>query len=254
MKIQTAADRNSPPADRSNPGSLVNRSQASASETGSGRNVSVSRPIIHSLPYRELKRRFWHMAPGVLAFGLLFVSHADPISPTLTLLLVACCVILGLRILLGFRQIQRQGEGRGTSAVAGYALSVLLTILFFPRHLELGLGVLGILAFGDGSATLAGMTLRGPRLPWNPAKSWSGVLAFWAVGTILTSILYWGETLNAEAADPPVTLPQAVLICMPAVICAAIAESVRSSVNDNVRVGVTAAASLITMHFLVRSF
>lgn len=64
-----------------------------------------------TLTYRELKRRFWHMCPGMLACGLLVVSHADPISPALRWIVVSCCVVIAAWILQGFRQIQRQGEG-----------------------------------------------------------------------------------------------------------------------------------------------
>ena len=200
------------------------------------------------LTYRELKRRFWHMCPGLLACGLLFVSHADPISPTLRWIVVSCGVLIAARILQGFRQIQRQGEGAGLAAVGGYSLSVLLTVFLFPRHLELGLAVLSILAFGDGSATLVGLALRGPRLAWNRAKSWSGFVAFVGIGSFATSLIYWRETLNPEASDPAVSWLQALWLTSPAVIAAAIAESIRSRINDNIRVGVVAAVTLVLLH------
>lgn len=213
-------------------------------------DVASQRLAFRPLPYRELKRRFWHMAPGLLAFALHMVPHADPISGLMKLIIVGLCVAIAGRILWGFQQIQRLGEGAGITAVAGYALSVLVTALLFPRHLELGLAVLGILAFGDGSATLFGLMLRGPRLPWNTAKSWSGFLAFVAVGSLMTAWIYWGETHNLEAAEPSVTFGLALAFTMPAVIAAAISESVRSRLNDNVRVGVTAAVVLVLLHTL----
>ncbi len=203
---------------------------------------------LHRLPSRELKRRFWHMSPGLLAFGLHMVSHADPISPTLQLIFVGCCIAIAAWILLGFRQIQRQGEGVGLAAVGGYSLSVLLTAFLFPRHLELGLAVLAILAFGDGSATLVGLTFRGPRLWWNQAKSLSGLLGFIVIGSLMTAWIYWGETHNPEAADPAVSYGFALLLTSPAVVASALAESVRSRVNDNIRVGVVAAIVLVLLH------
>lgn len=203
---------------------------------------------IQRLPYRELKRRFWHMCPGLLAFGLHIVSHADPISPTLQLIIVGCCILIAARILLGFRQIRRHGEGAGIGAVGGYSLSVLIMALLFPRHLELGLAVLAILAFGDGSATLVGLTIRGPRLWWNRAKSWSGLLGFVVIGSLMTSWIYWGETHNPEAADPAVSFGHALLLTSPAVVAGALAESVRSRINDNIRVGAVAAIALVIMH------
>ncbi len=205
---------------------------------------------IHRLPSRELKRRFWHICPGLLAFGLQVVSHADPISPTLQLIIVGCCIAIAARILLGFRQIQRQGEGAGLAAVGGYSLSVLLMAFLFPRHLELGLAVLAILAFGDGSATLVGLTFRGPRLWWNRAKSWSGLLGFVVIGSLMTAWIYWGETHNPEAAEPAVSFGLALLLSSPAVVAAALAESIRSRINDNIRVGVVAAIALIMLHSL----
>lgn len=205
---------------------------------------------IHRLPSRELKRRFWHICPGLLAFGLQVVSHADPISPTLQLIIVGCCIAIAARILLGFRQIQRQGEGAGLAAVGGYSLSVLLMAFLFPRHLELGLAVLAILAFGDGSATLVGLTFRGPRLWWNRAKSWSGLLGFVVIGSLMTAWIYWGETHNPEAAEPAVSFGLALLLTSPAVVAAALAESIRSRINDNIRVGVVAAIALIMLHSL----
>ncbi|MCA9065761.1 MAG: hypothetical protein KDA96_21980, partial [Planctomycetaceae bacterium] len=132
------------------------------------------------------------MVPGLLGFVLHVVPHRDPVSPTLKMIVAAVCAVVGLRILLGFRQIQRQGETDGRTAVGGYVLSVLLTVLLFPRHLEIGMAVLAILAFGDGSATLFGLMFRGPRLAWNRAKSWTGFLAFNVVGTLMAAWMYCG--------------------------------------------------------------
>lgn len=211
---------------------------------------TANRITFRPLPYRELKRRFWHMSPGLLAFALHVFPHRDPISPTLRGIILGCVALIAGRIFLGFRQIQRLGEGAGTSAVTGYALSVLLTILAFPGDLELGLAVLSILAFGDGSATLIGLTLRGPVLPWNASKSWSGLIGFITVGSLMTAWIYWGETHNPEASEPPVSFALALCLTVPAVITAALFESLRSRVNDNVRVGVVSAATLVLLHTL----
>ena len=202
------------------------------------------------LTYRELKRRLWHMAPGLLALVLQVIPHRDPISPTLQWIIVGCCVLIAGRVLLGFNQIQRQGEGAGIAAVSGYALSVLMTALLFPQHLELGLSVLSILAFGDGSATMFGLAFRGPRLPWNKGKSWSGLMAFFTVGSVMTSWIYWGEANSVEAIDPGVSLFQAFALTVPAVLLAGLAESVRSKINDNVRVGIVAAITMVLLHSL----
>lgn len=206
------------------------------------------------LTYREGRRRFWHMVPGLLPFALHAVSHADPISPTLRWIIVVCCALIGLKILTGFGRIQRLGEGSGAAAVSGYALSVLLTVLLFPGHLEIGVSVLSVLAFGDGSATLFGLICRGPRLPWNNAKSWSGLLAFLVVGSLMTAWIYCGETHNPEAVEAPVSFLTALLLVTPAVAAAGICESLQVRLNDNIRVGITAAVCLTAMHFFCRAF
>jgi len=189
------------------------------------------------------------MSPGLLPFILQVVSHRDPISPTLRWIILAVATGLGLRIFLGFRKIQRPEERNGLAAVAGYALSVMAMVLLFPQHLELGLALLAILAFGDGSATLFGLLIGGPKLPWNPAKSWSGFVAFVLVGCAMAGWIYWGESLNAEGVDPPVTFVMALKLVAPAVIAAAICESINSRINDNIRVGVIGAVALMLTHF-----
>ena len=237
--------------------SVRHKTHRTAARTQSQRPMSSSaqdsRPsglTFRPLTYRELKRRLWHMAPGLLAFVLQVIPHRDPISPILQWIIIGCCVGIAGRVLLGFGQIQRQGEGTGIAAVSGYALSVMMTALLFPQHLELGLSVLAILAFGDGSATLFGLALRGPRLPWNSGKSWSGLIAFLAVGSLMTSWIYWGEANSVEAADPAVSFGLALALTAPAVLLAGLAESVRSKINDNVRVGIVAALSLVLLHSL----
>lgn len=205
---------------------------------------------IHSLTSKESRRRLWHIAPGLLAFPLQLVSHADPVSETLRGIILFVVFVLAAHVYLRFRRIQRHQQDSGLSAVVGYAMAVLLTILAFPDRLEVGLGVLAILAFGDGSATAFGKMLRGPTLPWNSSKSWAGFLAFLICGSIMTTWIYWGETQNPEAQEPPLSLLRAFLLTCPAVVLCAIVESLNSRINDNIRVGVVGASTLILLSFL----
>ena len=137
-------------------------------------------------------------------------------------------------------------------SVAGYAGSVLMTLLLFPAHAELGLTVLAVLAFGDGSATLLGKLIGGPRLPWNREKSWSGFLAFVAVGGTMASLIYWGEThFNPEALGSGVTFWQALACGFAPALLGAVYESIPSRINDNIRVGAVAAITVTAVHVLV---
>ncbi len=205
---------------------------------------------LQTLSRRELRRRIWHMIPGLLVLPLNVVPHADPLSSTLQLIILAAALISAGLIYIRFRQIRRHEQDNGTAAVAGYAGSVLLTVLLLPDRLEVGLGVLAILAFGDGSATTAGKLFGGPTLPWNPQKTVAGLLGFILAGGTATTLMYWGETHNPEAIEPPLTLALASLLTFPAVFLSALVESLNSRINDNIRVGMVAAVSLASLSML----
>jgi len=219
-----------------------------------GRSRAMSRrPLIsmlHSLSSRESRRRLWHITPGLLAFPLQFISHADPLSPTLRGIILAVICVLAAQIYLGFRRIQREQRENGLWAVAGYALSVLGTVVLFPDRLEVSLALLAILAFGDGSATAFGKMLRGPALPWNHGKTWAGFLAFIINGSLMAGCIYWGETQNPEALEAPLSMGRALALTVPAVVLCAIVESVPSKINDNVRVGLVGSVSLLLLSCL----
>jgi dolichol kinase len=199
----------------------------------------------------ELRRRLCHMAPGLLPFLLWPYSHRDPISPTLYYIVLGLTAALATGVFTQYRRIERIGEqNQRYPAIAGYAASVLVTILLFPGQLELGLTVLAILAFGDGSATFGGILIGGPRLPWNPEKSVSGFLCFLLVGIPMSAVTYWGEANNLEALKQsvPVTIPLSFVIAGAATVFAGVVESLPSKINDNIRVGITAAVVLVIMH------
>lgn len=209
-------------------------------------------PTATSLGQTELRRRLWHMAPGLLPFVLWPIPHRDPLSGTLLGVVAIIAGMIAGSIFGAYRSIQRSDADRERlAAVAGYTLSVLVMLLAFPGAAELGLTVLAVLAFGDGSATFGGLYFRGPKLPWNRRKSWSGLACFIAVGTPLASLIYWGESHNLEARTPGASIPVALACGGSAAIVAALAESVESRINDNVRVGLTAAFTVTLLHTLL---
>lgn len=209
-------------------------------------NSAEEQLVLGMLNRQELRRRWWHMSPGLIAILLLLVPHADPISPTLYCIFILAGTGLGLHILLRYRLIAREGNTSDrVDAVAGYAFSVLAMVLCFPGDLELALVTLAILAFGDGSATLIGKVVGGPALPWNGQKSWSGFLAFILVGGGMATLMYYGETRNPEAVfNAPFGLTYILMCGFAPAMFAALAESMESDANDNVRVGLAAGASV----------
>lgn len=224
-------------------------SQSSISRTHCAMPLPPSSFGLYSLSGAESRRRLWHMAPGLLPVPLQFIPHRDPLSATLWWIIISVIAAVTAHIYLRFRRIRRNAEDLGTSAISGYAVAVLLTIVLLPDRLEVGLAVLAILAFGDGSASLFGQMFRGPALPWNPGKSWSGLTAFLLIGGLLTAWIYWGETQNPEAQEPALDFTRALLLTAPAVAACAFIESLPSRINDNIRVGLTAAVVLSLLSF-----
>jgi phytol kinase len=190
----------------------------------------------------EFRRRLLHIAPGLLPLILLVVPHRDPVSPTL--LAIMTFFSLGISALALVKR-QTFGERLGTtmgSSVLGYAGIVLAMLWALQSTPELGLAVMGILAFGDGLATLAGVLFGTRRLPWNPQKSWAGFCAFHVGAIPMATLIYWGE------AQPGVSLAVALGCALPAAIAGAIAESLPSKINDNIRVGAASAVTILIAH------
>lgn len=200
----------------------------------------------------ELRRRGYHMLPGFLPFLLWFIPHRDPVAPLLKGILIAIAVCIGWRFLRRFSEMRRSGHDSAAMSVIGYVVSFLAAVLLFPEHIQIALAVLAILAFGDGSATLCGLAIPSAPLPWNPRKSWSGILGFVAVALPMASIIYWGERFNPWSADIHVPLATAVACVAPAVVLSALIESLPMRLNDNIRVGATSLAAVAAMHgFLI---
>lgn len=185
------------------------------------------------------------MLPGLLPLASYIYPHKDPLSPTFQKIAAGLIAGIAAALLWRYKTIRRTGERAELSAVFGYSVSVLATLLFFPKHAELGMLVLCVLAFGDGMATTFGLLFRGPALPWNPEKSWAGTLAFVGFGGYTASLAYWAES------QPQASWPIALTCGFAAAVVAAIAESLPSRVNDNVRVGIASAVTAVGMHAMV---
>lgn len=118
-----------------------------------------------------------------------------------------------------------------------YPLSVLALILLFRGDLWKAAAVWGVLALGDGVASLAGLALGGPHLPWNPRKTWTGFFAMVAFGALGSAVLVaW--TLRQPIEAPLVWLSVAL-----AVACAWV-ESLDTTLDDNLTVPLIGAIAI----------
>ena len=131
------------------------------------------------------------------------------------------------------RAIYRNREARWDVGIVSYPLVVLLLILVFRHHLAVAAAAWAMLAFGDPAAALAGKRLGGPRLPWNPDKTWAGLAANLVAGSAAGLLLY-----RFVASERPPFWPAAVLA---GAVTFALLESVRAGIEDNLVAPIPAA-------------
>lgn len=212
----------------------------------------------------EPVRKLVHVGMGGFAFLLRWLS---PLEAGLCALGALLFNITLLHRLTRGSLLRGQERARGFSwAIVLYPAVVLALIVVFHSRLELAAASWGLLAFGDGMATLGGLLIGGPRLPWNHEKTWAGFTAFVLYGTAAAAALVrWTQQAVLDAAPggagpphwiggsflddglagallrPPVLL---VLCCLGAALAAAVAESLRTGIDDNLLVPLVGGAVL----------
>lgn len=137
--------------------------------------------------------------------------------------------------LVGGRRLYRPSDqARGFPiGILLYPISVLLLVLFFRARLDLAAAAWGILAFGDGMATLVGHHVPSARLPWNRDKSMAGTVAFIVFGGAAAVLLaLW---VRPSIAHPP-SVAFAIAAPIVAAVAAAFVESIPVRLDDNVSV------------------
>src|SRR5512136_2973281 len=150
--------------------------------------------------FSESHRQLVHMAMGGFALLLRVLTWWQAALCALTAFLFNLLILPRL----GGPSLSRPADAaRGYPlGILIYPLSVLLLILALPRRLDLVAAAWGILAVGDGAATLVGRRSRGARLPWNPEKTVAGTIAFVVFGTCAAVLLAWW-TRPAIVPPPP---------------------------------------------------
>ena len=131
----------------------------------------------------ELPRKLVHVGMGAFALLLRWLT------PWQAMLMAVAALILNSFFLHGITRgalLRLRGAPLSDShvGVVLYPAILLLTFIVFRSRLELAAGIWALLAVGDGMAALSGLALRGPRLPWNAKKTWSGLVAFVLFGTV----------------------------------------------------------------------
>jgi uncharacterized protein (TIGR00297 family) len=223
-------------------------------------------------PHSENARQWIHIGSGAFALLLRVLSGWQAAA------MAAMALVFNLVLLprVGGRQLYRPVDHeRGFPlGILLYPLSVLLLMLAFPARLDIAAAAWGILAFGDGFATLIGRWSQektgenakiaeksgfsagsaispvfSDRLPWNREKSVAGTLAFLICGSAAGVALAWWVRPSITPM-PPLTFTIAAPLV--AALLAALVETIPIRLDDNISVPATAGivlwiASLMTV-------
>jgi uncharacterized protein (TIGR00297 family) len=205
----------------------------------------------------ELLRKSVHVGMGAFALLLRWIT------PWQAMLAAAVALAFNLFVL---HRVTRRALLRHDERASGYSLgivlypaAVLVLIVVFRNRLELAAAGWALIAFGDGMASVVGVTARGPKLPWNPGKTWSGFLGFIAWGTASSAFLI--RWVQLGALERPVSwigpsflevgrhgpfFASNLLIagCFAAAVIAALAESLPTGIDDNILVPLAGGAAL----------
>ena len=195
--------------------------------------------------FSEVSRQAAHIAAGLFALLLRWLTWWQ--AALLGVVAIAVNRVLLPRLV---PTLSRPGES-GTGWMSGivlYPMAVLALVLCLPSRLEIVAAAWGILAAGDGFATLVGAHVRSARLPWNPAKSVAGLTAFIVFGSLAGSALAaWTDAMDR------VPLWWIVIAPPVAAVVAGFVETAPIRVDDNLTVPATAAAVLWSLSFIEAS-
>jgi uncharacterized protein (TIGR00297 family) len=188
--------------------------------------------------YSERARKTVHMAMGAFALSLRYLTWWQ------AALLAGLALAFNLLVLPRIaRQLYRPTDHarRFPAGIIFYPVSVLWLILLFPYRLDIVAAAWGILAFGDGMATLVGMSFGRTRLPWNREKSIAGSVAFFVCGGLAGALLAWW---CRPGVIPPAYVWFSIGAPFVAALAAAFVETIPVRLDDNVSVPASAAAVL----------
>ncbi len=204
---------------------------------------------------------YWHCTvvrqPVITARKLIHISTLGFafLLPFLTCLQAAGCALLALlfnvfvlpRFALDLRKPPDQANGPNVwTGIVLYPISVLGLILLYRHHMHVVASAWALLALGDGMASVAGESMRGPALPWNREKSWAGFVSFVIAGGI-------GAYVLARWVNPALSSHNALLVSAAAAVVGAVVESAPIQLDDNVSVPLLSGGFLFCAYMVERT-
>lgn len=192
----------------------------------------------------EYRRKAVHIGSSVFALLLRWLNFWQGALCAIAALLFNWQILprLGGRNLYRSDDIQR-GYPLG---IILYPISVLILILFFPHRLHIAAAAWGIMAWGDGFASIVGRRFGKTKLPWNSQRSYAGSSAFLFFGGI-SSIFF----TNWVWKTPPEPLWWFVVaVPLLGTLLAAVIETVPIGINDNITVPLSAGFFMYALYLI----
>jgi uncharacterized protein (TIGR00297 family) len=193
----------------------------------------------------EGSRQLLHIAMGGFALLLAYLTWFQAVLCAIAALLFNLVILRRVS-----RTVFRPGEitRPAASGIILYPGAILALLLIFHDRLDIVAAAWGILAVGDGMATIIGSRFPILPLPWNRRKSLGGSLAMILFGGLAGSFLAWW---CAATVMPPAYPWFVVVAPVIAAVAAAAVESIPIALDDNISVPASAAgvlwmASLVT--------
>jgi uncharacterized protein (TIGR00297 family) len=192
----------------------------------------------------ETGRQLVHVSMGAVALLLRWIT------PTEAMVIAGIALVFNVYALphIASSLLRPPGPHRRVDpGVVFYPASVLLLLMLFPDRLDIVAAAWGIMAAGDGIATIAGRHIPSAPIPWNPARTVAGSAAFVLVGGAAGAFLCcW----CAPRIIPPPYAWFCVWMPFVAALAAAAAETLPIRLDDNISVPAAAAAVLWTTSLL----
>lgn len=195
--------------------------------------------MTRSAPYSETLRQWVHIGFGAVALLLPFLHWYQ------ATILAACAIAFNISLLktIARGRLHRPAELEQTLPVGLvlYPTSILILLLMLPSRVDIVAASWGILAAGDGAATLVGRRYGKRRWPWNRGKSVAGSAALVIAGGAAGAFLCWW---CRPAVIPPPYFWFSIGAPIAAALVAAAVETVPIRLDDNLSVTLTAAAAM----------
>ncbi len=188
--------------------------------------------------FSEDGRQLVHISMGAVALLLRWITPSEAMVIAGAALIFNVYVLPHVATSL-FRPAERHGHV--DPGIVFYPASVLLLLMLLPDRLDIVAAAWGIMAAGDGMATIVGRHVSSARIPWNRRRTVAGSAAFVLFGGAAGAFLCWW----CEPRIVPPPYPWfAVWMPFAAALAGAAAETLPIRLDDNVSVPATAAAVL----------